>query len=311
MSITDVRNLSQLVEKSVFLSVHFGSLGNTRRVKSEKYDPAVTQTAEIAINTDADTTRLHTSKSLLESPQLDAIRTADTAMRLWLKATCLPYQESGMLIVPNTLIEQVNTKLENYANIERPMLIDAFAEAYPQLLEEAKAKLGSLWKAEDYQPVDQVRSVFTFEFHFVTFAVPEFLKRTAFYDAEADKLKAKFESAATEITVVMRQALLDLVTNLSQQLAPAESEGKRKQLRGSALVKVQDFLNTFDARNITNDGELEAVVAQAKELLGTVEIEGLRKDGAFRETMATNMSGLQAQLAALMVDDSPDRKVRL
>jgi hypothetical protein len=311
MSITDVRNLSQLVEKSVFLSVRFGTLGNTRRVNAEKYDPAITRTADIAISTDADTSLLRTSKNLLESPQLDSIRTADTAMRLWLKATCLPYQESGMLIVPNALVEQVTLKLENYANIERPVLIAAFAEAYPQLLDEAKAKLGSLWKAEDYQPIDQVRSVFTFEYHYVTFAVPEFLKRTAFYDAEADKLKAKFESAATEITIVMRQALLDLVTNLSHQLAPAESEGKRKKLTTSALTKVQEFLNTFDARNITNDDELDAVVKQAKELIGTVEIDGLRKDGAFRETMAANMAGLQAQLAGLMVDDSPDRKVRI
>lgn len=308
----NIKNLSQLVEKSIFLRVYFGMLGNTRKIA---LDDTIQTTDEarqgVRVTTDADVHYLKAQKTLMESEELDAIRSADAAMRNWLKLKCLPYTDVGLMVLPLELLDTVETKLSNYEKIERPALVRTFIDAYPHLLEESKAKLGSLYNPDDYLPVEAVGRAFGFEYNVFSFAVPEFLKQTRYYEDAQRKLQEKFHAAAEEITVIMRQTLLDLVTNLQHQLTPAETDGKRKRLTASSVEKVQEFLSTFSARNITNDAELDAVVSEARALVGDVSIDKLRKSDEFKAQMLTGMDGLRAKLEALMVDSSPDRKMRI
>lgn len=315
LSNSSVRNLSQIVDHSVFLTVHFGMLGTIRKVRVEDHKQAMANNeapsnGAVQVTTDADSAMLKAQKTLLESDELEAIRSGDNLMRQWLKLKCLPY-DIGIMVLPNAHINLVDTRLREYAEVERPTLIDAFVAVYPQKLEEAKAKLGSLYRADDYVPVEAVRDVFTFTYDMFSFAVPEALRLAGKYEEQAAKLEEKFHVAAEEIQQVMRQSLLDLVTNLSTALAPAEEEGKRKRLHKSTLANINEFLSTFKARNITDDTALDNVVERLRGIIGDTTIEDLRKSDDFKAKMLDNMTGLKDQLTKLMVDDSADRKVRI
>lgn len=315
MSEPSVKNFSGLVDKSVFLSVHFGMLGNTRKVKLSEDDPmAETSSASIPTNgvlitTDADPKRLKAQKTLLESVELKAITRADMQLRVWLRNICLPYPELGVLTVPNELVNIVTARLKEHQEVIRPQLVEQFIAAYPILLQEAQKNLGSLYDSADYPSVESLKDIFTFDYNYVSFAVPEYLKETMFYDEQQAKLKAKFQLAGEEIVLVMRQTLLDLVSNLQTALEPKE-DGKAKRLHATAVTKVQDFLSNFGARNITNDEELAKVVEEARALVDGVDVTTLRKDDDFKAKMLAGMDSLKGELAAL-VENTPTRKVRL
>lgn len=307
MSDASVKNLSNIVDKSVFITVRFGLIGNTRRVKAERTATDSLLTAQsIAVSTDADIHLLKVQKTLLESPELDAIRKADGKIRVWLYDTCLPY-EMGIMILPVSLLENVHNKLEAY-RLERTSLVNEFVDAYPALCKTAVERLGSLYNPTDYPAVDSLAEAFTYDWQYISFAVPEHLKQAGLFEAESAKMQEKFQAAAEEITLVMRQTLLDTVSHLQTALTPSE-DGKQKRLFTSAVSNVQDFLATFDARNITNDTELSEVVAKARALVDGVSVETLRKNDDFKEKLRAGMETISGQLIGL-VEVKTTRKFR-
>ncbi len=137
-----------LAQKTVCLKVHFGLFGNSRKVSNSQ------------VEVDADKQLIRVSKILLDSGELQAIKTLDGEVRRYLYDTCLPF-ESGIQLVPLPQIETVDQKLREYAQ-KRLELVEAFVDAYPRLCEQAAARLRTLYNPNDYPPVDIVRSHFAF-----------------------------------------------------------------------------------------------------------------------------------------------------
>lgn len=298
-------NVQTIVEKIVFLRVRFGVLGNARRV------PISTLTE----GTNPDFLKLQ--KTLLESPELKAIATADGQMRTYLYNICLPY-DMGVMILPRDLLETVNDRLVAFQD-ERNDLVNKFIEAYPVRVEEAKVKaqtfaternipLERIWRESDYKSQEHVRSEFVFDWRLMDFAVPKELP-DALKEQEQAKAVAQIEKAAEEITLLMRQSLLDLVEHLKVALEPAE-DGKQKRLFSSTVTNIQDFVQTFKARNITNDVELESLVGEVSKLLHPgVNTDMIKKDETFKASIYSSMTDLTSKLADL-TEVVPGRKFR-
>lgn len=298
-----------ITDKTTFVRVQFGVFGNSRKV-----------TNSLVLKNDAAASKLlKINQTLLESPELDAIRSADGKMRTYLYSKCLPY-DMGVMILPYALLEQVDTELNDYQKKVRPELVEAFITAYPDRLKQAEAKVmvlstemgidfNMLWHPEYYPTADELKGAFKFNWQYITFTTPETLKEMGMYEAEQAKAAAKMQQAAEEITLLMRQTLFELIDHLKTALEPNEN-GKPKRLFSSAITNIQDFLETFSARNITNDSELDALVQSAKLLvhpgLGTDQI---KKDEQFKAGLHTSLEALGSQLKEL-VEVIPGRKFR-
>src|ERR1017187_9976946 len=194
-----VTDNSSIVEKTVFLSTSYGMMGNSKKVSNS------------IMNGAANTRILKIQKTLLDSKELEAIRSSDGKMRNYLYNVCLPF-DAGIQLLPLQLLESVYDRLTAYAD-ERQELVNVFCTAYPQLCTEAQAELQklaieigvpfeSLWNPADYPSVDVVRAKFCFDFRLRSFSVPDALKKTAFYDAEKNKAEAQIQSVADEITLL-------------------------------------------------------------------------------------------------------------
>lgn len=292
-----INDVSSLVSKTVFLKTRFGSLGNTRKVSGSD-----------VLETDADVALLKVSKQLLDSPELDAIKKADTKMRSWLYNTCLPY-DMGIQLLPVGLIEQAQAKMQEYAT-ERADLVDAFVTAYPSLIESASQHLKSLYSTGDYPSVDAIRAKFIFEWQYISFGVPGQLKgiSSALFQAEQEKAAQQMQAATDEITALMRQSLFEMVSHLQEKLTPGD-DGKPRILRESAVKNLTDFLDTFDMRNVTDDKALAEQVAKARELLGGTSATTLRSSDLFREKIRKGMEGITEALGG-MVEAKAGRKFR-
>ncbi len=286
----EIKDASELVDKTVFLKVSFGILGNSKKVSGSE-----------VLNTDADADRVKVSKTLLEASEYESIKKADTKMRTYLYNTCLPF-DMGIMLLPWGLIETVDTRLKEYS-AERAALVDDFIKVYPTLCEDARQHLGSLYNEADYPSVDAIKAKFSFEFRMLSLSVPGKLKQisAAMFAQETEKAAAQIQSALEDTTLLMRQELLDMVTNLEDRLTPGD-EGKPKKFKESTVTNLQEFLNGFDIRNVAGDEELSKLVAKAKEIVGGTSAPTLRSSDEFREKVRAGMASVKDQLAGLVED---------
>jgi hypothetical protein len=78
----------------------------------------------------------------------------------------------------------------------------------------------------------------------------------------------------------------------------------------SWLEKVNDFLETFKARNLTGNERLQALVDKAKGLLKGVDAESVKADDEFRKRVCDRFSELKSTLDGMIVT-KPTRRIVL
>ncbi len=166
---------ADLARKTVFIKLHLGLLGNSRKVSSSQ------------VEVDADKELIRVAKTLLDSPELQAIRTLDGDVRRFLYDTCLPL-EVGIHLLPLGLLETVDERLNEFRE-KRRVLLEVFLFAYPRLCQEAAGRLRTLHNPADYPPVEEVRSRFTVSWQYVSYGVPEQLREISarMFQTERDK----------------------------------------------------------------------------------------------------------------------------
>jgi ElaB/YqjD/DUF883 family membrane-anchored ribosome-binding protein len=291
------QDISGIVSKTILVRFQFGLVGNSKGVPGSA-----------VLNTDADLSLMKVSKQLLDSEELSAISKADQKIRKWIDNTCLPF-DSGLRLLPIGLIDKAVQKLEAYEG-ERKVLVDAFIAAYPALQAEAQKHLGSQYNPSDYPHVDILKGKFYFSWGLVNLGTPDALKHisTDLFNKEKAKFEASYSSAQEEITNLMRTALYKVVTNLQDKLTPGD-DGSKKILKESAIVNVQKFLDDFPLRNVTNDTELEAVVAQVRELLSGVSAPTIKSSDELRSKVLEGIEKVSANLGD-MIEIKANRKFR-
>ena len=123
-----------------------------------------------------------------------------------------------------------------------------------------------------------------------------------------ERRQRRFRTLLDDITLLMRQELLDMVTNLEDRLSPGD-EGKPKKFKETTVTNLQSFLDGFDIRNVAGDEELSKLVAKAKDIVGGTSAPSLRSNAEFREKVCAGMASIKDQLAGLVVEKG--RKFRL
>lgn len=285
-----------LARKTVFIKLHLGLLGNSRKVSSSR------------VEVDADKALIRVSKTLLDSEELQAIRTLDGDIRRYLYDTCLPF-DVGIHLLPLALLETVDESLREFKQ-KRDELVEAFLGAYPRLCREAAGRLRTLYNPSDYPPVDEVRSRFTLSWQCLSYGVPQQLGEISarIFETEREKAAQAMSQACEEIQQVMRASLVELVTHLRDRLGD-QPDGKPQRLRESTVQKLREFLATFDLRNVVDDQELKEQVEKARALLEGVSTDALRNMPLVRARVREGMAEVAARMDVL-AGDRVSRKFR-
>jgi|GEM_PF-4485440 len=303
-----ITDATKIIDKTVFLRTAFHVLGNTKKVSN----------SVLASNNSANTRLVKIQKTLLESKELDAIRSADGQMRAYLYNVCLPYGDMGILLLSRELVDSVTDRCEAFID-ERNELVNAFIEAYPALCDNAKNELEKLahelglsvellYSAADYPSVQSLKSFFSFEYQYFSFSVPAGMNEET-YQKEVSKAQAKIEQAVEGIVLALRENFFELVNHLQTALEP-NADGKPKRLFASTVTNLQDFLDTFKARNVTNDADLDALVNEVQKIIHpNLSVDVIKKDESFKTSIHEKMEDISGKLSKL-VEITPGRKFR-
>lgn len=260
---------------------------------------------------DVDTDYLRMNKRIMPPDALKDIGSLDSQLKLYLKARAVSCRmlRGGMLLIPVSLIGDIDARVREYKK-QRTALVEKLCKDYDSLKREARERLGELYNEADYPTIGVIRQKFNVQWRWLSFNISAALKTVSndLFQREQEKLQVEYAEAAEDIRVAMRESMQEVVTRLFEQLKPGE-DGKKKLLTDSAVEKLDTFLKTFEARNLTQDTQLEQLACQAREIMQGVSADKLRKDKDFRSTMAENLQLIKDGLDSMVTTRT--RKVRV
>jgi hypothetical protein len=286
-----------LQNETVILQLQLRRPGSKRKVSTDEIDAG-----------DADKKLLSVAKDIYNSDELEAIVAHDTETRTFLRSISVPNTllKGGHYCLRTEAVQMVDEYLDA-REAESNGLIADFLGAYPTLKKIAQENLGKLFDERDYPSEDQLRRAFRWSVTWLALETPEALKkvRAAMYDREQKKLRKRFDEAAANVTVVLRQQVAALVSHMVDQLGTNPATGKRKGFRDSLVSNFREFLTKFPFRNLGDD-DLTKLVTDAGKLLDGVDPDMLRKNDGLRESVAAGFEGIKGKLDALLVEQ-PER----
>lgn len=276
-----------LARKTVCIKVRLSTMGNTRKVSTSQ------------IEADADKDLLRVSKHLVDSVELKAIGRFDGEIRRFLYNICLPF-EIGIHLLPIAALETVEHRLRQFAE-DRKQLVGAFIAAYPSLCQDAAKRLRGLYNPADYPPIEDVTKEFGFSWQYVSFGVPDQLKGISreVWEQEREKAAQRMAEASAEIQQVLRESMAKLVQHMADRLKEGQ-DGKPLRFKETTVSNLVEFLTNFEFRNVTDDTELQTLVAQARQLLQGISADDLRATGDLRAKVQQGMVDIAAQLDTMM-----------
>lgn len=282
-----------ILDRSTVVSLRVGRLGIRRKVSSSRVSVKDSEAQpEAGV--------LKVAKEIIDCEAYDAIASLDNETRAKLIRLAVPWNlRAGSYLVPDPLLDRVDEALQDYQT-RRAHLVDAFLDVYQAAQVDARAKLGPLFDAGDYPDPEQVREAFTVAVRFETYGAPSRLESLSqrIYHRERERVDAELRTAAAEVRNALRLAARDLVAHLVDVLQPGP-DGKPKTFRNTTVDNLVSFLDTFSARNIAQDQELAAAVAQAREILNGSDPETLRRAPLIRTIVRDGLTQVRDRLAGL------------
>jgi hypothetical protein len=212
----------------------------------------------------------------------------------------------GAYFVPLAKVEPITLKLEKRL-ADREGLISAFCSTYETRVLEAQGPLGAAWDPRNYRK--NVRQSFKMEWRWLRMDVPGRLKEISaqIFEQERVKAAAMWADALESAKQLLRENMRELVAHMVDRLTPG-ADGKPNVFRNSMLANINDFLDTFQSRNITDDSDLQEIVTNARKLLSGVEPTDLRENDSTRNFVQQQFQAIQLTLDG-MIGSKPQRKI--
>jgi hypothetical protein len=245
---------------------------------------------------------LSAAKKLLDTRH-DAYQ-AVTAVRgrvlTYWKALTLPYPEAGIRLIRQDDVSMFDEQLQLF-QADLGVAVSLLQSRYDELKDSARLRLGSLFNLRDYP--ESLRDEFAVTWEFPTVEPPDYLRRLnpALYEQECQRVQQRFQDAVSLAEQAFVDELARLVNHLTDRLA-GNDDGKPKIFRDSVVENLTEFFERFQRLNIRSNAELDTLVQQTQRIVQGVVPRQLRENASLRQTIATQMTAVQASLDGLMVD---------
>jgi len=276
MTDTNEKNLGNIADKILFLTINCTRLGNLR-------------TAKVSLNTNAAESMFHTAKKLLDSKELKQIAKRDGEIKASLDKYSMPFK-MGSVVVPSVSGPTVRKILVDYRDVERPALVKALVSVYLEQVAASKFLLKDQWDESQYLPVEEVAGEFSFDFMLFSLSLPESMK---------DEAQEKITSAVACINDALAAAAQEMVEKLASSLKP-DADGKFGKVYDKPFIALQEFLANVDIRNVTNHAQLKAQTDKLKALLAGVDPQKVRDNDGLRISLAAGMSEATDALTSMV-----------
>jgi hypothetical protein len=259
---------------------------------ANKVDREMTET----VNTNASAVRdaSQTRKNLFAGTSLRKdIEKLAARIRLYHNQHTLPWADKGQRLLPTKLFMEYKQTMNNY-EAQFNQMCNNFFIAYPQLVNEAQVHLGTMYRADDYPDLTNVRN--KFGFRMAIDPIPESGDfRLDISAQDLDEMKAQYEAKFDErLAEAMRtpwERLHTVLTAMSEKLKDEDGNDK-KRYHDSLVTNAQDLCELLDKMNITNDPKLEEARKQLEATMLGADIETIKDSAHVRESMKNKVDAI-------------------
>lgn len=318
-----------LGKDTCLLAVELHLLGDTRKVRESE------ATVDATAGDNPERAVVKVNKKLYDTKLYQNVTSIDGQIRAFMDASALPrtsFLARGSYRVPFVRLESVYDRLEEFAR-ERLAAVRAFVGGYPEVVAEARTKLGGLfnpaqfpgarlrdeqltvegdyervlWDAFGGTTVEEMIGIRPY-MNVTPGQVESFSKRL--YDRAARDARSAAEADVREIRDGLRVAFATIVEQLVERVRAKSADGSARFV-GSNLTNVQEFIASFGAMNVAQDGQLAGLVEKAKGILSGIDQKDVSEEKTVREAITSGLAAVQVEIAALGVAPRPKRAVRI
>lgn len=173
-------------------------------------------------------------------------------------------------------------------------LLPAFLADYPSLMREARQKLGTMYKEEDYPTVTNMRDKFVISPEYTPVPRSDFnsaaLSSGLLAEMERD-LEERIQRSTQQAMGDAWNRLFTCVENLHERLATPGAI-----FRDSLVDNVKECCDVLKRLNVVNDPQLERMRANVEDQLGRYGANVLRNSDRLRGNTATAAETIMNQI---------------
>ena len=232
------------------------------------------------VNTDASAVKgaSQTKKNLFAGTSLRKdISDFAARVRLYHNKHTLPWADKGERMLPTALFMDYKQTMNGFEQTFNMMCQNFYIE-YPRLVVEAPTNLGSMYKAEDYPELTDVK--LKFGFRRAVKPVPEAGDfRLDIPAHDLDEMREEFlKQQNNKLAEAMREPwdrLHEMLVGISDKLTDVEGDSK-KRYHDTLISNPIELCSLLTKLNVTNDPKLEEARRQLEMTMLGADIEDLK-----------------------------------
>lgn len=300
-------NVSSISEHSLSAKAMLCSL-SIRIWSARTHDAEASQEIATRHGAQADVGRYH--KILLPKAALAEIQAVVSEARQEHYFLTLPWDDNGYRVLPAAAymdhVERMNRLRTRFS-----AAVEALTSQFAQLVEEARSRLGSLFRLDDYPSFQQLSEKFAFETKVMP--LPEAGDfRVTLGDEERARIQRQIKAAVeASLQIGSRELwfrLYDAVRHMAERLnAYKVTENKVEHpFRDSLVTNLVKLLEVLPKLNLTGDADLDRLASEVRDSL-LIDPERLRRSDKVREETARAAAEIAQRMAGYMTGYSiPD-----
>ena len=249
------------------------------------------------VNTDASAVKgaSQTKKNLFAGTSLRKdISDFAARVRLYHNKHTLPWADKGERMLPTKLFMEYKQTINGFEQTFNMMCTNFFVE-YPRLVADAPNNLGSMYKAEDYPEIEEVRM--KFGFRRAVKPIPEsgdFRLDIPAYDLA--EMKNDYEKQySNRLAEAMREPwerLHKMLVGMSEKLTDIEGDDSKKRYHDTLISNPIELCGLLTKLNVTNDPKLEEARRQLELTMLGADIESIKEDADSRSALKSKVDAI-------------------
>jgi hypothetical protein len=249
------------------------------------------------VNTDASAVRgaSQTKKNLFAGTSLRKdISDFAARVRLYHNKHTLPWADKGERMLPTKLFMEYKQTMNGFEQTFNMMCNNFYIE-YPRLVTEAPTNLGTMYKAEDYPELDDVK--LKFGFRRTVKPVPEAGDfRLDIPAHDLDEMRDEFlKQQDNKLAEAMREPwdrLHEMLESISKKLTDVEGEDAKKRYHDTLISNPIELCGLLTKLNVTNDPKLEEARRQLELAMLGANIETIKDFAPARSELKSKVDDI-------------------
>jgi hypothetical protein len=222
-------------------------------------------------------------KRLVKADAVNAFKAVRSKARAYHMDKTLPWIDGGTRVLPAKLYFDYAAKMSEFHE-EYNGEVANFLKIFPKLKDEAKKRLGTLFKETDYPTAERLKQKFGWDMH--AFPIPAKEDWRVSLGGKADaEIQKQIDDKVREAMVLATRDLWRRLHEVIQALSTKMREADPK-FRDSIIGNVRDLLKVLPDMNVADDPELETMRKEIDAKLADVSMDALRDDPKARKKTA-------------------------